>query len=163
VRYQRLIYSIPLRYGLPEQDANDIFQDVSILLLRNLARVRDRQRLGAWLTITTRRECWRMMRQKQHSQLPSEADTPQPPISSAPPSEEEFLALEMQSVIRAAVDHLGNPCQKLLKLLFYAEPRPAYTEIARQLGVAEGSIGPTRARCLKKAVKILQKMGFVEA
>jgi len=32
VRYQRLIYSIPLRYGLSEHDANDIFQNVSILL-----------------------------------------------------------------------------------------------------------------------------------
>src|SRR5512140_2443342 len=63
VRYQRLIYSIPLRYGLPEHDANDVFQNVSLLLWENLSRVRDRARLGAWLVITTRRECWRMMRQ----------------------------------------------------------------------------------------------------
>jgi hypothetical protein len=31
VRYQRLIYSIPLRYGLTESDANDVFQNVSVL------------------------------------------------------------------------------------------------------------------------------------
>ncbi len=58
VRYQRLIYSIPLRYGLTEHDANDIFQNVSLSLLENLSQLRDRERLGAWLVITTRRECW---------------------------------------------------------------------------------------------------------
>src|SRR5512140_2437566 len=67
VRYQRLIYSIPLRYGLPEHDANDVFQNVSVLLWENLERIRDRARLGAWLVITTRRECWRMMRQRRQN------------------------------------------------------------------------------------------------
>ena len=62
VRYQRLIYSIPLRYGLSEHDANDIFQNVCVLLWENLKKIRDRERLGAWLVITTRRECWRMLR-----------------------------------------------------------------------------------------------------
>ena len=47
VRYQRLIYSIPMRYGLPEHDANDIFQNVSLLLWENLGRIRDRARLGS--------------------------------------------------------------------------------------------------------------------
>ncbi len=56
-RFQRLIYSIPFRYGLPEHDANDIFQNVSLLLLENLHTLRDRQRLGASLVIAVRCQC----------------------------------------------------------------------------------------------------------
>src|SRR5512142_2980189 len=66
-RFQRLIYSIPLRYGLPETDANDIFQNVSLLLLENLHGLRDHQRLGAWLIITTRRECWRLVHKRRQT------------------------------------------------------------------------------------------------
>ncbi len=161
-RYQRLIYSIPLRYGLQEHDANDIFQNVSLILIENLARLRNRQRLGAWLAITTRRECWRMLRQQR--QVASAQDTV--PLDEQIPtnllSEEDFLTMERQSIIHSAVDMLGGPCKELLKLLFYADPRPAYSEIAGKLSIPEGSIGPTRARCLEKMMKILEDIGFSE-
>ncbi len=163
VRYQRLIYSIPLRYGLPEHDANDVFQNVSLLLWENLGRVRDRARLGAWLVITTRRECWRMMRQRRQNTAVLEGGVLDEFLPSGIYSEDEFLVLEQQSLVRAAIGYLGAPCQKLLTLLFYAEPRPAYSEIARSLRLPEGSIGPTRSRCLEKLMKILENMGFADA
>jgi RNA polymerase sigma factor (sigma-70 family) len=163
VRYQRLIYSIPLRYGLPEHDANDVFQNVSLLLWENLGRVRDRARLGAWLVITTRRECWRMMRQRRQTVTNLEERVLDEVLPAGPLSEDEFLAMERQSQVRAAVSYLGAPCRELLTLLFYSEPRPAYSEIARNLILPEGSIGPTRSRCLEKLMKILEDMGFADA
>ena len=162
VRYQRLIYSIPLRYGLPEHDANDIFQNVSLSLLKNLARLRDRKRLGAWLVITTRRECWRVFHHNQQVTLHPETLDLNEQLPDNEYSEDDFLALERQTVVRAAVDSLDGSCQQLLKQLFYAEPRPSYTEIARVLALPEGSIGPTRARCLEKLMRILEKMGLSE-
>src|SRR5512138_1034606 len=89
VRYQRLIYSIPLRYGLLEHDANDIFQNVSLLLWENLGQVRDRERLGAWLVITTRRECWRMMRQRKQTVTALEGETLDKLLPVGPLSEDE--------------------------------------------------------------------------
>lgn len=163
VRYQRLIYSIPLRYGIQEHDANDIFQNVSILLLENLSRLRNRERLGAWLVITTRRECWRALRQRQDISLNSEnASIPGEQIASPAHSEDDYLALERQAIIRSALGQLGLLCQKLLSLLFYQEPRPSYTQIARELSLSDGSVGPTRARCLEKLTNILHQMGFSE-
>jgi RNA polymerase sigma factor (sigma-70 family) len=161
VRYQRLIYSIPLRYGLPEHDANDIFQNVSLLLWENLARIRDRARLGAWLVITTRRECWRMLRQRRKDGGDTEALDKN--LSTGIHSEDEFLALERQSKVRAAIEHLEEPCRELLTLLFYVNPRPAYSEIAHSLSVPEGSIGPTRARCLEKLMRLLDDLGIADA
>jgi RNA polymerase sigma factor (sigma-70 family) len=163
IRYQRLIYSIPLRYGLPEHDANDVFQNVSLLLWENLGRVRDRARLGAWLAITTRRECWRMIRQRKQNVIVSEAGALVETLPTGPYSEDEFLAYERQSQVRAAIEYLEAPCRELLTLLFYAEPRPPYSEIAQNLTLREGSIGPTRSRCLEKLMKILENMGFADA
>jgi RNA polymerase sigma factor (sigma-70 family) len=162
VRYQRLIYSIALRYGLSEHDANDVFQNVSLLLWENLARVRERSRLGAWLVITTRRECWRLFRQRKQSGTTPDTVVLDENFSAGLPSEDEFLALELQSQIRSAIGALESPCQELLTLLFYVEPRPAYSEIAQSLILPEGSIGPTRARCLGKMMKILEDMGFAD-
>ena len=161
-RYQRLIYSIPLRYGLTEHDANDIFQNVSISLLENLAQLRDRKRLGAWLVITTRRECWRTLRnnRKQESSSSSAHLDEQVPVNLR--SEDDFLSLERQSLIRSAVEQMAPLCQKLLTMLFYSEPHPPYATIAQMLSLPEGSIGPTRARCLEKLMKILETMGFSE-
>ena len=45
-------------------------------------------------------------------------------------------------------------------MLFYQTEQPSYTEIARALGTSEGSVGPTRARCLKKLLDGLKKKGF---
>ncbi|MGB8980427.1 MAG: sigma-70 family RNA polymerase sigma factor [Anaerolineales bacterium] len=163
VRYQRLIYSIPLRYGLPEHDANDVFQNVSLLLWENLGHLRDRARLAAWLVITTRRECWRMMRQHRQNVSTLEGGMLDEVHAAGPLSEEEFLAMERQSQVRAAIGHLESPCRELLTLLFFVDPRPAYSEIAKSLTVPEGSIGPTRSRCLEKLMKILENMGFADA
>ena len=41
-RYKNLIYSIPIRYGLPPQDAADIFQAVCLDLFNELPRARGR-------------------------------------------------------------------------------------------------------------------------
>jgi len=83
-------------------------------------------------------------------------------ISDGQHSEDDFLALESQTLVRAALALLDGPCQQLLTQLFYAEPRPSYTEIASMLALPEGSIGPTRARCLEKLMRILEKMGLSE-
>jgi RNA polymerase sigma factor (sigma-70 family) len=162
-RYQRLIYSIPLRYGLAEHDANDVFQNVSLHLWENLEHIRDRARLGVWLVVTTRRECWRMFRKRRH-----EVESPQvggldETLSSGIHSEDEILVLERQTQVRVAIESLESPCKELLTQLFYEEPRPAYSEIAQNLALPEGSIGPTRARCLGKMMKALEEMGFADA
>jgi RNA polymerase sigma factor (sigma-70 family) len=161
LRYKRLIYSIPVRMGFPPPDAADVFQSVCLLLLENLAFLRRRDRLGAWLVITTRRECWRLARERQ-------ADLPDPEAeadldlngSRLATLEEELVQIERQVLVNAALDSLGSRCRQLLRLLFWTEPRPSYDEIVKLMSVPEGSIGPTRARCLEKLARILQRNGF---
>ena len=44
---------------------------------------------------------------------------------------------------------LPERCRTLLRVIAFAD-RPDYAELARALGMPQGSIGPTRGRCLAK-------------
>src|SRR5688572_33492831 len=55
-RYQRLIYTIPLRAGLDEDHAAEIFQDVFTALFQKLNDIEQPEKLHAWLVTTTRRK-----------------------------------------------------------------------------------------------------------
>jgi RNA polymerase sigma factor (sigma-70 family) len=69
--------------------------------------------------------------------------------------DETLVRLEDQHRIRTALADLDPRCRQLLTMLYY-EPEPLpYSAIAAALGTPEGSIGPTRARCLKKLLKLV--------
>ena len=75
----------------------------------------------------------------------------------APLPDEQLLILEEQHRIRTALSSLDERCKTLLEMLFYASEPPSYADIARSLGLPEGSIGPTRARCLAKLLRMLKQ------
>jgi DNA-directed RNA polymerase specialized sigma24 family protein len=45
-------------------------------------------------------------------------------------------------------------------MLFFEQPPLPYTEVAQKLGLATGSIGFIRGRCLNRLQKILGELGF---
>ena len=160
-RYQRLIFTIPRRAGLDEDQSADVFQEVFATLLRKLNDIDDPERLHAWLVTTARRITSRVISKSQlsisvddHSEvlqqkLPSMAD-------KAALADEVLLGLEEQHRVRRALTRLDERCQKLLQLLFYESKPLSYAEIAALLGTSAGSIGPTRARCLEKLLRLLE-------
>jgi len=87
-------------------------------------------------------------------------DLAEPFADSSLLPESLMLRLEEQHQVRTAVAALDERCRKLLVLLFYRSDIPAYAEIAATLGMNEGSIGPTRARCLRKLRHLLDDLGF---
>ena len=60
-RYQRLIYAIPRRAGLDEDQASEVFQEVFATLLQKLDDITEPDRLHAWLVTTARRKTWRLL------------------------------------------------------------------------------------------------------
>lgn len=165
LRYQRLIYAIPRRAGLDEDAAAEVFQDVFTALLESVETIEQPSRLQAWLVTTAKRKTWRMVaRAKATRPFASdegEAEGEMEGIADEGLLPDEALArLEEQHLIRAALSELGDRCRSLLQMLFYAAEPPPYSEIAAALGTSEGSIGPTRARCLKKLLDALKKKGF---
>jgi RNA polymerase sigma factor (sigma-70 family) len=156
-RYQKLIYTIPRRAGLDGDQAADVFQEVFTTLLKKLDHIEDPTRLHAWLVTTARRTTWRAIYKQQP--FANEADEGDEVLTSIPDNaalpDDVLLKLEEQHRVRVALSGLDERCQTLLRLLFYESEPPPYAEIAAALGTSEGSIGPTRARCLQKLLRLL--------
>jgi len=159
-RYQRLIYAIPLRAGLDVDHAAEVFQDVFTTLFQKLNDIEQPEKLQAWLVTTARRKTLHEISKAQVRQH-SHVNTDEPPYvatsirDEAPLPDEQLLILEEEHRIRTALSSLDERCRTLLELLFYAAEPPSYADIASSLGVPEGSIGPTRARCLAKLLRML--------
>ncbi len=150
-RYGRLVYSIPLKYGLAASDADDIFQNVFILVHRRLSTLRYYKLLAPWLITITHRETLRYCKKSRDDPEldESEPDGAEPPL-------EEIRRVERQHLVRLAIDQLEPRCRELLTALFLEPDPQSYAHIAAKLGIGVGSIGPTRARCFKKLQAILQ-------
>lgn len=158
-RYGRLVYSVPRRYGLSEADAEDVHQAVFLALYRRLDSIRDPSRLSSWLITTAHRESWRVGRRGPRAA--DAADLEQRIADVGRPCREDLERWEQQHLVRVGLEQLGGRCQALLTALF-TRTEPGYEQIAAELGMKIGSIGPTRARCFAKLEKILLELG-VEA
>ena len=51
-------------------------------------------------------------------------------------------------MLREARASLPTRCQELIHMLFYEEPKRPYQQVAESLGLATGSIGLLRQKCL---------------
>ena len=156
-RYQRLIYAVPRRAGLNEDQAGEVFQEVFVTLFEKMNEINEPDRLHAWLVTTARRKTWRLLSKERslQSMQTGEDDEVLVVVDDSPLPDETLVRLEEQHRIRTALAGLDDRCQQLLTMLYYQTETPPYSEIAAILGTVEGSIGPTRARCLKKMLKLL--------
>jgi len=158
-RYQRLVYAVPRRAGLNEDQAGEVFQEVFVTLFEKMNEINEPDRLHAWLVTTARRKTWRLLskeRSRQSMQM-GEDDEALVVVDDSPLPDETLVRLEEQHRIRTALAGLDERCQQLLTMLYYQTETPPYSEIAAILGTPEGSIGPTRVRCFKKLLKLLGK------
>ena len=73
---------------------------------------------------------------------------------------ELLIEVEQEQLVRAAIRTLKPRCAEMIRLLFYEQPPLPYAEVARRLGLATGSIGFIRGRCLKQLQKALLESGF---
>ena len=164
-RYAALIYSIPLKYGLGQADAADVFQSVCVTLLEKLASLREPRVLPAWLITTTSRACWALLRQQAREQGWAGAELPSgeaEPSDPAPAPDEAVLALERQHLVRQAVAQLSPRCRDLVERLFTdTQGVSSYRDLAAGLGIPLNSLGPTRARCLDQLRRLLDDAGYV--
>jgi RNA polymerase sigma factor (sigma-70 family) len=159
-RYKRLIYSIPIKYGLSTDQANDIFQDACVDLLAALPRLREPQALPKWLMQVAAHKCARVKaRDRQYAHGDPETETGD--VADTQPTSDQILCeVEREQSLRTACAALPVRCRSLVHMLFFESPTRPYKEIARELGIATGSVGFIRARCLQRLRTELKKHGF---
>ena len=162
-KYKNLIYSIPMKLGM-HQDAGDIFQSVCVDLLSELPRLREHRALPKWLMQTCYHKCLHYQRAADRlvELAPEGTDSnAAPPASSTDDLPEHLLVqLEQEQILRDAISELPEKCERMVRLLFFEFPPRPYENIAQELGMATGSIGAIRGRCLAYLRKHLEKKGF---
>ncbi len=159
-RYKNLIYSIPVRYGAPPQDAADIFQAVCLDLFNELPRLRDANALQGWLIRVATHKCYHWKKHQTARDGEWEDGDIEGQACDQPLPADVMAGLEREQVVRESIGQLPQRCRKLIELLFFEQPPLPYADVAERLGLARGSIGFIRGRCLKKLKKILTGKGF---
>ncbi len=165
-RYQRLIFTIPRRAGLDDAAAADVFQVCFQRLFEHLDRLDDPSRVRAWLVTTAKHETLRQLQRARRMPQATTGDADdgdaEDPLALVPdPSplqDEQLAALQEHDRLRRAVDRLEPRARQLIELLFLQDEPLPYSEISQRLGIPEGSIGPTRNRCLAKLRKLLDDL-----
>lgn len=159
-KYKNLVYSAPVKYRMSPQDAADVFQEVWLDLYTQLGNLRRPGALRGWLISVAMHKCfqWKRRRIRKAEQQPHEFDREPAAREMLFPEWKEQV--ETQQTLRDTISHLPERDRRIVDLLFYQDPPAAYAEVARQLGLAEGSIGFMRGRCLTKLRTVLEQIAF---
>jgi len=158
-KYKTLIYSIPVKYGLPPQEAADVFQVTCVELLARLPELREPRALPKWLIQVAHHECYRWKRQSQRLiSRDFQRDLPEPETPAI--AEGLLQQTHEEQMLREAMAALSPKCRRLIELLFFETPSRPYSEVAGKLGLAVGSIGFTRQKCIERLRRTLSDLGF---
>lgn len=159
-KYKALIYSIPVKYRLPPHEAADVFQATCMELLKRLPELREPRALPKWLMQVAHHQCYHVKRQQQRllSRDDEEQGLPDP---EAPAIAESLIQqTQEEQMLRDAMAQLSLQCRRLVELLFFETPARPYDEVAAELGLAVGSIGFTRQKCMERLRRHLGDLGF---
>lgn len=142
-------------YRLQDADAHDAAQRTWLLLLEHGHRIREPEALVGWLRTTARRECLRILREEGRA-----APLPDAVVGclADPRADLEAHAVEADIArrLRALVRSLPARSRLLVRLLFF-DDLGSYAELSRRTGIPVGSIGPTRARALRRLRPLLER------
>ncbi len=158
-KYKNLVYSVVLKYGVGADEATDVFQSVWLDAHNDLPKLRKKAAFKAWLISLTTHKCyhWRKRQQRRALHEVDGADDLEQHISTEPSFVDK---LERDQLVRESIFALPARCREMIRLLFFTFPPRPYQEVAKELGLATGSIGFIRRRCLQRLQKTLEKHGI---
>lgn len=144
-RYTRTISAIAASHGLPGTERDDLIQAVWEALLRSGDRIREPEALSGWIRTTAHRLSIRQVRGSRRELC---ADLSVLPIADEYPGPEQLaISAERVRLLGSALARLPERCRRLLEL---DQNQAPYRHIGAVLALAEGSIGPSRRRCLER-------------
>jgi RNA polymerase sigma factor (sigma-70 family) len=158
-RFASTVWAVARGHRLSAMDAADVSQTTWLRLVENLHRIREPERVGAWLAVTARRESLRVLRVgARQTATGHDFDVLPDPVPVTPP-DHIIATQEWQTVVSELVNRLPTRSQVLLRLLSGDSPL-SYRDISEALDMPIGSIGPTRARALEQLRRLVIKAGI---
>jgi RNA polymerase sigma factor (sigma-70 family) len=155
-RYEGVIYSIPRRFGLTDDDAAEVFQNVCLALYRGLPRLKLAVGLTRWVVVTTHRQA-RDLAHKRRREVPDPDNAfSLTRLDPEPLADQVIEELEFRVHVRSSLEALNPRCAQILMWLYLDKDPLSYREVAQRLDIPEGTVGPTRARCLARLRQVLE-------
>jgi len=154
-KYERIVFSIPRRYGLSMDDASDVTQLTFTILVESMDKLPEDSKLGGWLTTVARRHTWRVLERNRRQGVDKYAvlDESIPSPAGADPLE----SWELTEWLDQGLSKLSAACRTLLFALYLDPEQPSYAQVAARLDMAVGSVGPTRMRCLERLRRVIDE------
>jgi RNA polymerase sigma factor (sigma-70 family) len=145
--FDRRLRTIARGYRLSLADTEDVVQRTWLLACQHLRQLRDPAVIGAWLAVTLRREALRMLQTGVREVLCD--DLAYLEVADPVSTESWAIANERATALHAAIARLPLRQRRVLTALL-TRPGTSYQEIADELGMPIGSVGPTRDRGLSR-------------
>ena len=161
-----LVWSVVRSHRLSDADGHEVYQTVWLRFSQHLRRIREPEKAGSWLASTARNECLKVIKSLRRlmptddPQLLDRISEERTPEQSLIDSEEAASDAERIRRLWQEFEQLGERCRQLLRVLMTSPP-PSYLEVSAGLGIAVGSIGPMRQRCLRRLRARLDARGAV--
>lgn len=156
-RYEGSVRAAAASFRLGPADTNDAVQSTWLRLFEHACAIREPDKLGGWLATTARRECLAIIRSHR---LEGPLDMTALNLPSAEPTPEAAaVASDVHARVRAATNALSGRPRALIDALYY-RPCHSYTQVAHDIGMPIGSIGPTRIRTLQSLRHTLTHLGY---
>jgi RNA polymerase sigma factor (sigma-70 family) len=152
-----VLWHVVRAYRLSEESAEDVIQTTWLALVRCRDAISEPTAIGGWLTTTARREAWRVGKNGNRA-IAVEDEELAVRLPRQRSAELAAVELDDNRILWEAVDVLPERCRRLLRIVAF-ENRPDYAQLAADLGMPVGSIGPTRGRCLAKLRVALMQTG----
>ncbi|MFI8890037.1 RNA polymerase sigma factor [Streptomyces paradoxus] len=156
-QYSPLVWTVARSHRLDPTDCEEVYQLTWLRVYQSLARLHSPHRFPAWITTCARRESLAQYRRSDRYVPVGDAAVLDRPAAEHGP-EGALLSRERRSEVLLALSELPARDRALLSLLS-TDPAPGYDEVSRRLGIARGSVGPLRARALRRLADRLRARG----
>ena len=146
-RYAAIVYSIPRRYKLDEQQAQDVSQITWEKVIGSLKTLQNDDNLQAWIISVAYNATRDYLRaHKEYSEL----------VREMPSLDIEITQLEQADDLYHAIRRL-NPREQMFVRLLMDYPDASYEELAALTDMKKTSISHFKERTLEKLRKLLSK------
>lgn len=140
-RFSRYVFAICVQaFQLPEQDAEDVFQEVFARAYEHLAKLREDDAIRPWLAQLTRRLCIDRLR--------SGARVRPEELVESGAVDDTLAMLDEALAVRAALADAPEHCREVLDRFFCRDE--SYAAIAAALDLPAGTIASRISRCLAR-------------
>ena len=111
-RYQRLIYAIPRRAGLTDEQSADVFQEVFLTLFEKLDQIEQPEKIRSWIVTTAKFKTWAIVRGSKGLYSPESDEEMEREMANladaAPLADDMLIELEQQHLIRTALKRVED-------------------------------------------------------